>query len=198
MITCGVVLLLTCAASFTYEYFNYRNNSKRTLSTLGKIVAANSTAALAFDDKENAEEILGALVAKKNLVAACLYDINGKIFAVYPKNLSASGYPATIQQQGYVFNGDYIEGFEPVVEKEKQLGTLFLRTDMKEGQGRFILYGIMGAIFILISFSLAYWLSGRLQKSIVSPILELAQTAKLISEQRNYSVRASKKTDDEL
>jgi hypothetical protein len=51
MITCGSVLLLTCAAFIIYEFITYREITKRELTTLGEIVAANSTAALAFDSK---------------------------------------------------------------------------------------------------------------------------------------------------
>jgi hypothetical protein len=56
LLTSGVVLLMTCAAFFAYEFITYRDITKRELSTLGQIVATNSTAALAFDSKEDATE----------------------------------------------------------------------------------------------------------------------------------------------
>jgi PAS domain S-box-containing protein len=198
LITCGIVLLLTCAASFTYEYFTYRNISKRALSTLGKIVAANSTAALAFDNKEDADEILSALTAQQHLVVACLYDKDGQVFAVYPKTLSPKNYPSLLQQEGYVFRNGFIEGFEPVKEGEDHLGTLFLRSDMQEVYGRFRLYGIMALLSILVSFLLAYQLAKRLQKSISTPILKLAETARIVSDHKDYSVRATKESEDEI
>lgn len=198
MFTCGIVLLLTCAASFTYEFLTYRNISRQSLSTLGKIIAANSTAALAFHDKEAADEILSALAAQKHLANACLFDENGKLFAVYPKTLSPQAYPRFSNKNSYFFKDGFIEGFEPVQEGNKQLGVLFLRSSMDEVYGRFKLYGVIALLFIIVSFLLAYLLSKRLQKSVVSPIIKLAETAKLISDHKDYTVRATKETNDEV
>jgi PAS domain S-box-containing protein len=53
-------------------------------------------------------------------------------------------------------------------------------------------------VVILVSFLLAFLLSRILQKSISTPILALAKTAKVISEQKDYSVRAINLSKDEL
>ncbi|HEU4633925.1 MAG TPA: hypothetical protein VFS22_08075, partial [Flavisolibacter sp.] len=58
MLVSGSVLLLTSAAFFIYEYITYRDITRRELQTLGQITASNSTAALAFDSREDATEIL--------------------------------------------------------------------------------------------------------------------------------------------
>ncbi len=197
MLTCGAVLILTCAAFFTYEFLTYRDITKRELSTLGEIIAANSTASLAFDNKEDADEILSALKAQKHLVAACLYDKEGTVFSTYPSHLPASSFPKP-KSSGYSFRGAYLEGFEPVIQGSTRLGTLFLKSDMKGVNSRFQLYGIIAITFIILSFIFAYLLSRRLQKSISSPILELAETASIVSERQDYSVRATKKTHDEI
>jgi PAS domain S-box-containing protein len=197
MLTCGAVLVLTCAAFFTYEFLTYRDITKRELSTLGEIVAANSTSSLAFDNKEDADEILSALKAQKHLVAACLYDKEGKVFSTYPSYLPATSFPIP-QGSGYFFSGAYLQGFEPVIQGSTRLGTLFLKSDMKGVNDRFILYGIIAFTFIILSFIFAYLLSRRLQKSISTPILELAETASIVSEQQDYSVRVTKKTNDEI
>src|SRR5438067_323270 len=51
---------------------------------------------------------------------------------------------------------------------------------------------VLGAALI------AFLFSSRLQRIISGPILSLAHTAKIVSEQKNYSVRAEKRTDDEI
>src|SRR5438093_13674262 len=87
LLTSGTVLLLTCAAFFAYEFLTFRRATVRELSTLGEIIAANSTAALAFDNQADANEILSALKAQRHIVAACLYDKAGGVLATYPDNL---------------------------------------------------------------------------------------------------------------
>src|SRR5207249_6406132 len=49
-----------------------------------------------------------------------------------------------------------------------------------------------------ISVLLAWLLASRLQRFISKPILDLAQVARIISEKRDYSVRATKQTEDEI
>ena len=63
---------------------------------------------------------------------------------------------------------------------------------------RFRLYGSIAALVMVGSFLLAYFLSRILQRRISQPILALAETAKAISDRRDYSVRATKLGEDEL
>src|SRR5438270_503910 len=67
LLTSGVVLLLTCAAFFAYEFLTFRQATIRQLSTLGEIIAANSTAPLAFDNHDDEE--LTLLAFKKCNIA---------------------------------------------------------------------------------------------------------------------------------
>src|SRR5260370_41945340 len=96
LLTSGVVLLLTCAAFFAYEFVTFRQTTVRHLSTLGEIIAANSTAALAFDNQNDANEVLAALQAERHVVAAALYDKAGKVFARYPQDLPIDALPLTV------------------------------------------------------------------------------------------------------
>lgn len=198
MMTCGAVLVLTCAAFFVYEFITFRDITKSEVSTLGEVIAANSTSSLAFNVTEDAQEILGALKARKHLEAACLYDKDGKLFATYPAGISPEKLPARPGEGGYVFKNDYIEGFQPVVQGSAHVGTLYLRSSMKGVYNRFALYGVIALVFIIISFVFAYLISKRLQRSISDPILALAGTAGTISDKRDYSVRAEKRSNDEL
>lgn len=198
MLTSGIVLFMTCAAFFVYEYITAREMMRRQISTLGQIVANNSTAALAFDDHQDASEILEALKAEKNIKAAALYDENGNLFAKYPATISTFFLPAHPGRLGYFFTDSYLQGFHTVEQDGTRLGTIFLRTDMQAMYQRFILYGIIAVIFIIISFIFAWFISKKLQKSISTPILELADTAKIVSDEQNYSVRAVKRSNDEV
>src|SRR5258708_21526410 len=93
LLTSGVVLLLTCASFFAYEFLTFRQTTVRHLSTLGEIIAANSTAALAFQNQDDAKEILAALKAERHIVAASLYDKNAKLFSQYPADLAPDPFP---------------------------------------------------------------------------------------------------------
>jgi PAS domain S-box-containing protein len=198
LLTCGAVLLLTCASFFAYEFLTFRQAMIRQSSTLGKIVADNSTAALAFQNADDAKEILNALKAEPHIVAAGLYTKEGKLFSKYPATLPDAAFPDAPAEDGYRFEHSHLDGFQPVVQDDKRIGTLYLENDLGAVHERFRLYGLMIVLVVAVSFLLAYTLSTVLQKQISQPILALAETAKAISERRDYSVRAAKLGRDEL
>ena len=199
LLTSGGVLLLTCSAFFAYEFLTFRQTTLRHLSTLGAIIADNSTAALAFENREDATEVLAALKAETHIVAAGLYDKNGRLFASYPESLHTDAIPAAPEADGQRFEHSHLASFQAVVQRDnKRLGTLYLSSDMGAIYERLRLYGCIALSVIVVSFLLAYLLSRRLQEQIARPILSLAETARAVSDRRDYSVRATKLTDDEL
>src|SRR3989454_94849 len=114
LLTSGVVVVLTCAAFLTYEFVTFRQTTLKNLSTLGRIIAANSTASLAFQNEADAREILSALRAEPHIVAAGLYDKDGKLFARYPADLPVAALPAAPDQDGYRFEHSHLVGYAPV------------------------------------------------------------------------------------
>src|SRR5882762_5414552 len=121
LLTSGAVLLLTCSAFFAYEFFTFRQATITQLTTLGEITATNSTAALAFGDRDAANEILGALTAEKHIVAAGLYDKDGNLFSHYPASLPVTGLPQRPEGGGYRFEHSYLIGFQSVVQGTRNL-----------------------------------------------------------------------------
>ncbi len=199
LLTSGAVLLLTCAAFFAYELLTFPQTAVRNLSTLGEIIAANSTAALAFKNQDDAKEILGALKAERHIVAAGLYDQEGKLFSKYPADLPAGALPTAPGNDGYRFERSHLAGFQPVEQGgNKRLGTLYLKSNMEAMYERFRLYGTISLLAIAVSLLVAYALSRVLQQQISRPILALAETARAVSDRRDYSVRATKLGQDEV
>jgi signal transduction histidine kinase/ActR/RegA family two-component response regulator len=200
LLTSAAVLLLTTASLFAYEFLTFREASRQQLGTLGKAIAANSTAALAFDNADDAESVLAAFEADEHIVDAALYDRLGGLFAVYPKGTPASAFPPRVEAGAgsFTFEGAHLVGFQPVMEGGRHLGTLFVRSDLRAIDARVRFYGGIVALTILASVLLAYLISRRLQHRITQPILELAQMATAISTRRDYSVRATPANTYEL
>lgn len=197
MLTSGVVVLLTLAAFLAYEFFTYRKTAISELSSIGSIVATNSTAALAFDSQEEAAEILSALHAESQIILAGLYDKDGNVFSVYPEGKAAE-LPPFKGEEGYGLTAEYLEGFQPVVQGNVRLGTLFIRSNMAKAKERFQLYFILSGALAVGALVLAFIVSSRLQKRISRPILSLARTAAQVSASQDYSLRASKENNDEI
>ena len=198
--TSGVVLLLTCATFIGYEFATYRQTSIQQVSTLGEIIAAESTGAMAFDNQRDATEILAALKAERQVVAACLYDKQGGLFARYPADAPDALFPPDPFADGYRFREGHLESCTPVVQVKgrERFGTLYLISDLEAMRRRLRLYGGIAALVIIVASLVAYLLSRTLQRQISRPIQALAATAHAVSDRRDYSVRAGKHGEDEL
>src|SRR2546423_14782530 len=103
LLTCLVVLMITCGMMLSYEWTTFRRAKVRDSSTLARVVAANSTASLAFDNQADARVVLSALAAEPDIIAAGLYDHGGRIFARYPDAISDKALPATPGDDGHRF-----------------------------------------------------------------------------------------------
>jgi signal transduction histidine kinase/ActR/RegA family two-component response regulator/HAMP domain-containing protein len=190
-ICCGTVLGLTVSALFAYETLTFRETSVRQLQTLGQAIASNSTAALAFDNPEDATAVLAGLGADPHVTAAVLYDSRGNLFATYPAELTGHLVPASPGPAGYTFSGFRLSGFQPVMEQALRLGTLYVESDLGAITERLWRYATIALTAAGLSLLAAYALSRRLQHRMSRPIMQLAEAARSVSDQHDYSVRAA-------
>ena len=194
----AVALLLTCAAFFVYEVRSFRATTIRQLEVLGRAIADNSTAALAFKNKADGTEVLGALRANPHIEAGALFDLQGRLFASYPPDLVDDTLPQIIDDSDFVLAGTHISGFVTVEQGGNRLGTLYLRSDLRAINQRLKLYLLITAGVFVGALVVAYALSTPLQRQISFPLLSLAAAARAISEQHDYSVRMPRGGRDEI
>jgi PAS domain S-box-containing protein len=195
----GTVLLFTCVAFIVYEYQAFRQSLARNVESLGQVIAANSTAALAFDNREDAGETLSALRADQHIVAAALYTADGVLFATYPANVASAELPSSLGSDGSHFDTASFIDLAPVKQgNNRRLGTLYIKSDLRALYQRIFLYSLIAAGMTAVSFLVAYVMSRLLQTQISGPVLALASAAKAVADRRDYSVRAHRQGADEF
>jgi signal transduction histidine kinase len=199
MVTSTVSLVLACVGFSIYEVIAFRNTMKQNLATLANIVDHNTTAALDFKDSKSAEETLSALEGDPSIIGAWLYTTNGQAFAKYDRpNDGIAFTPPDTLPNGTIFQGQRLILCRPVVLNGETFGTLYLESDMRGLSPRLKRYaGIVGLVF-LMSLVVALALSHRLQRLVSDPILHLAQVARSVALEKNYLIRATKQSNDEL
>jgi diguanylate cyclase (GGDEF)-like protein/PAS domain S-box-containing protein len=192
-------LLLAGISFLGYQAIQYRNTAARELITLADIVGANNTAALSFVDERAANETLTALRGDRRIVGAGVYDKRNRLFATY-QNAGALSVPAPAQPRpnGAYFETGYLLIFHPILFQGERIGTIYLRSDMNDAYGRLLRYVGIVCIVLVACLGLALLLSSRLQGVISRPIAALAGVARLVSVDKNYSIRATKVADDEI
>jgi signal transduction histidine kinase/ActR/RegA family two-component response regulator len=196
LLTSGAVMLTTSAAFCAYDFLTFRQQTLRNLATLGEAIAANSTAALAFENQDDAREVLAALKAEHHIVEATLFTRAGVRFATYPGGTDTA--VAIQQQDGYRFEKGYLVGVQPVVQGQRRMGTLYLKSDLQALYQRLQSFGLIAALVLGLSCAVAYVLAHRLQRQISRPILALTATVGAITARRDYTVQAQRPGGFEL
>ncbi len=196
--TSVAVLVLTCAVFLTAEYIVSGKSLSEMLITRAGIIAANSTAAMVGQDEAHAADVLSALRKDPHIVAACLYDKNGRVLARYPSGVPNESLPDSPEKQGHRFENGHFVVFEPVIQENRRLGTVYLKSDLSGLDERFQLYAILLSVIVVSSLFVSYGLSSRFQKSISEPIRDLAETARSVSFHNDYALRVRKPGNDEV
>jgi signal transduction histidine kinase len=199
MVTSTTALVLACLALATYEYVTFRKTMVQNLSVLAEVIGGNSMAALAFDDSRAAIEVLSALQAEASVVSASLYDAEGRLFASRPENEVPSPMAVDPEETGYHrFEGSSLFMSKPVVLDRESLGSVRIKANMEEIYVRLRGYAIIVILVLLGCSASAFLMSSRLQRLITEPLLDLTRLSKQVSQEKNYTIRAKKTTDDEL
>src|SRR5438105_2090667 len=193
-----MALLLSATALLVYELRSYQKSWIDDLNTQGRIIASASGPALAFDDPKVVAENLALLALRPQIVAAAVYRADGAIFSSYvsPSAPQATP-PERAGQPGIVIDNDRIELFLPIVENRQAIGSVYLRSHF-DILGRLVDYLLILAAVMLTSLVVAGLVSSRLQATVTAPILEVAQVARNVLTRRDFSLRATKRSDDEV
>ncbi|HKY07613.1 MAG TPA: ATP-binding protein [Candidatus Binatia bacterium] len=193
-----VVLFVTAVAFITYEAITLRALLVQNLSTLAAVIADNSAAPLTFNNRPVAEEILATLRAEPDIESAILFDGKDAIFATYPRELPPAAPAPAMRSPGHDFREGRLIVFAPVLQEGKPVGTLYLRSSLGSLYAQLWRSAIIVLVVLFGALMGAFVLSNLLQRLISEPILVLTRAAEAITRRRDYSVRASKLTNDEL
>jgi PAS domain S-box-containing protein len=198
LLTTTVAMVVACGVVLTLQFAGYRQGLEQTVATLARVIADNSTAALAFKDTEGARGTLAALQAEKQIVAAALYGDEGRVLASYSAREGELAPYSPPPHLGVRFEGGSVVAVEPVIEGSRRLGTLYMRASLDQVIDRMQTYALIAIAVLVACILLAGLLATVLGRTLAQPILALARTADAVSAGRDYSLRAQRHGNDEL
>ncbi len=204
-----IVLFLSSSIFVGSQIITYKRLTVGELNAIADIIASNVTAAVVFDDAASAEETLAALRAKPGIVSARIYRVDGSLFAAFEAAPAAGedGRAAPPRaddrlrgergQELRMLDG-YIDLYAPIHLDGERIGTLYLRSDLKQMYDIIDTYLVLAGFVVALLIIVAFLFASRLQKVISAPVLNLLGTMQAVSSGQDYSVRARKHADDEL
>jgi len=194
----AIALGLSAVGLVIYDLRAYERQWTNDLNTQAELLARTSAAALSFGDRETATRDLAVLKVRPRVMVAAIYTRDGELFATYAKPFVVNPtFPARPEADGYRIEGDELLIYRRVVEGSEPIGTIYMRALYLPWDRLRDYLGILLAVMIA-SFGVAALLSGWLQGAVTDPILEVSNVARRVIEQRDYSLRARKTTEDEI
>lgn len=195
-LTTGVALLVAYLASAATSIASARHLADTQLRTLADVVAVSSRSALAFDDATSAAETLSVLAAAHEVRDATVYRRDGSVLAVYRRAgtpETAGAHPRQPQDDadhtGSIF-ASRIDMRRDVVLDGEVVGEVLvcaeqhaMWVDLRRQLG-------VTAILSLIAFALSLTLVDRVRRVISEPVVRLAATARRITQERDFALRA--------
>ncbi len=196
--TTFLALAIAGAILVVFDLKSYQESLESDLATQADIAGTASMAALAFDDPKAARENLWLLRASSAVSAAAVYKADGSLFATFARgDAKAVKFPLEPAAIGARFEENGLALFRPILSEGELIGTVYL-LGRDESMARLRYYlGVLG-IVMAISLLMALLLTNRLQASLTRPVTAISDVARRVMEQRDYSLRADRTTDDEI
>ena len=217
LLTTGIVLAGSTIAHVVYEVFSFRKDVQKDLQSTAAVIGNNSIAALMFQDRKVAEESVSVLKNNKSIIAAYLITTDHKILASYVASWANQGdlpfgnLPVALQSQvnpdllerfrseeGAYWNFRTIDAVSDIMMDGRLVGTVVIRSSFRQLGERMISYLLLAVLVLLSSFLMAYLLSRRFSPMVSQPIVDLANTMKNVSKEKNFEVRCAKQGADEI
>jgi signal transduction histidine kinase/DNA-binding response OmpR family regulator len=190
-----VALVLASGSFCAYDLYSFRAALVNNVSIQAQIIGDNTVSALLFNDPHSAEKTLSALDANRHLMYAQIYTRDGQPFAGYWRDRAGETQPLPVippgQTQTHWFRNGHLGLARSIIFQGNPTGTVYIRSDLGAMNDRLRSYAVIIIVVFLASLVVALLISRISQRVISEPVMQLAQTVRIVSQEKNYSIRAT-------
>ena len=147
-----MTILLACLVMAIVDVLTFRRSMALDLGRLADLTADNSMAAVSADDQQAAREVLQALRAQPQVIAACSYSRNGAVLASYGLKGSCPPVIDPGNAKGYEirFTHNHLAQLSPIKLSGRVIGAVYIESDMEAMYTRMRWY-VGGIVFVLLA-----------------------------------------------
>jgi len=198
MLVSGTALVLAGVAFAAYDLFTFRDYVVHQLVAQADLTAANTEAALERSDQAIAAGTLTALGRSPDILSARILTETGQVFASFDRATDAAApphiaIPAGRLEQTLVTMRS-VAVARRVVVRGAPLGTVVILSSLHSLYARLQRYLVIMAGVLIASLFAALLVSRLAQRAISTPLVQLADVARRVSNERDYSIRAPERT----
>jgi signal transduction histidine kinase len=203
VLVCGIALFLAYGFFLAFDLYSIRQNLVDSLDAEAAMIGENSVTALTFDDPQAADSTLAGLSQSPHVISAVITEPDGSTFAEYrTERAPAHTNYAEADLNGHT--GHWSRDGNLFVQHEiwfqgKSLGTVVVEAETSQLAQSARQFGFISAMILILCFLAAIAATTSIRRLITGPLSNLAETAQLVSREKNYSVRAEvPQSGDEL
>lgn len=196
------VLLLSGIMFLGNDLYTFRDKKIHELDDLAKLIGQASVVPLAFKANGEVTQILSSLEERQHIKSLFIFDKTDSLFAKYNSEDFPEGdmpeFIAELDEEDFEFSSFELKMVRAINWKKEFYGTVYIVEDLWYVLGEISWIILISLSILIVSSILVFLFSFKLQAYISQPIVNLANTVKLLSEKGDYSIRAKKETDDEI
>ena len=199
-----IALLLFAGLSSINQIRLLRRSMLDNLTILAESVSNLSAAAVAAGSIDQVEEILAGLQADPEIEMAIIFAETGEPLARFipPGYAPTATMPHRIlkDQHDFIFSGGNVKLrlYHPIVSDGRRLGTVYILANTNRETDQIWDSALLLFSSLIVVLLVTQLISSSLQQLMTKPIYSLAKMARRISEEGDYTIRVSRKYNDEI
>ncbi|MGE0702861.1 MAG: ATP-binding protein [Vicinamibacterales bacterium] len=177
-------LLVAASGLMLLDLWRYRASAADDASTLARIIADNTAAAVTFGDPAAAEGTLGTVRVRAAVTRACVYLEDGTLFARYER----SGETSCTEEIPAEPLADSVSALVPITSNARVRGMVYVERDLSDLGERLAVTATAAGAMLILAGILAFALAQRMNRTISKPIADLAAAASQVGRDARYPV----------
>ena len=193
LLSTGTALSIAAAVHIATEISNFRPTLERHKERLAQVVAANISAAVAFDDVPAMQENLESFELIPHVHVAQVRSVDGGIVAQYASEQAEQN---GIERQEQINSAFWIT--TPITVRGAEIGMLELLVGQDELQEKINSVVIIALLALIVSMVPAIATIRYLKPIILKPVSRLSRTMDRVAATQDYDARVNKSVNDEF
>src|SRR5688572_25309031 len=174
----ALILLFAGAAGALFSERDFRAQKMEQAEAHARVLAASVSAAIAFQDVNDAQQSVDALNANPDVAAVGIYTTDGVMFT--GRSSPASAPPERLlQPERARYDDGYASATAPVVQNDTPLGLVYVRLSAGGGAERWARY--IGFALLMVMGALMVAVIGAAQRALSNANTELTRRAEALS-----------------
>lgn len=172
-----------------------KHKAQEDLEAVAHLIANRSVAAVMFDDVKLAQENLSSLTGLADLLSACLYNKKGQLFTELNKTVALC--PAQITQLETGYDQLTLTAYQQMSMDDETVGSVLITSNVTSALLRQMKSISLIIVTMFVAMLATFFLTMHMLGKVSDPIRLLAETAQMVAQKHDFSLRAEKLTSDE-